>query len=65
MNYIKKLEQENDALRATLHDIEDTVAGLLIYYRGKKFQGFDNDFAHVSTDLIPRLQELRSKINYQ
>lgn len=62
MNYIKKLQTENETLRANLREIDGEITALLTYYTGPKFQGILNDYAHTSTDVIPRLYELRGKI---
>ena len=59
MNYIKELQSENNEMRNTLMDIQNEIATLLIYYTSPKFQGFQNDFAHVSTDILPRVVKLR------
>ena len=60
MNYIKQLQEENNELRENLRDIQTELNTLLIYYTSPKFQGFNNDFAHVSTDLLPKLVNLRN-----
>jgi hypothetical protein len=60
MNYIKQLQEENKEREELIKDLQYKIAELLIYYTSPKFQGFENDFAHVSTDLLPRLVELRN-----
>jgi hypothetical protein len=62
MNYIKKLQTENEALRNNLREIDGEITALMAYYTSAKFQGILNDYAHTSTDIIPRLYELRGKI---
>jgi hypothetical protein len=62
MNYIKKLQTENETLRANLQELSQEITDLLTYYTGSKFHGILNDYAHASTDVVPRLYELRGKI---
>jgi hypothetical protein len=62
MNYIKKLQTENEGLRANLQEINQEITALLTYYSGPKFQGITNNYAHTTTDIIPRLYELRGKV---
>lgn len=62
MNYIKRLEQENRELRELLARLGARVIELQVYYSAPKFQGIDNDYAHVSTDVLPKLVELRGLI---
>lgn len=61
MNYINQLQTENNEMREALQDLQSEINTLLIYYTSPKFQGFSNDFAHVSTDILPKLVELRGK----
>ena len=62
MNYIKQLQTENQDLRTNLQEIDREITALLTYYTGQKFQGIQNDFAHTSTDIVPRLYKLRGQI---
>lgn len=61
MNYITQLQQENREQREILQDLQTEINEMLIYYTGSKFQGFSNDFAHVSTDILTKLFKLREK----
>jgi hypothetical protein len=58
MNYIHKLQQENYELRETITALMTDVAYYQHYFMSPKFQGIDNDFAHVSTDVLPKLSHL-------
>lgn len=59
MNYIKKLEAENKALRESIDYAVDVLIEYQRYYNSGKFQGKDNDYAHVSTDVYPRISQLK------
>ena len=61
MNYIAQLQQENREQREILQELQEEIQQMLIYYNGAKFQGFSNDFAHVSTDVLTKLVRLRDK----
>lgn len=59
MNYIKKLEIENESLKASLEQLQESIIAMQVYYMSNKFQGVENDYAHVSTDIQPRLFGLK------
>ena len=59
MNYIHRLEFENEQLTRKLEEVRKALVSAQIYYSAPKFQGHDNDYAHVSTDVLPRLQEIK------
>jgi len=59
MNYIKKLQAENAELKGQLSEIHERLIDYMRYYNSDKFHGTDNDFAHVTTDVYPRLSELK------
>jgi hypothetical protein len=61
MNYIAQLQQENREQREVLQNLQQEINEMLVYYSSSKFQGFSNDFAHVSTDVITKLFKLRDK----
>lgn len=63
MNYIKFIQEENNDMREKIKELNEQVTALLIYYTSKKFEGFENNYTHVSTDLLPKLFELRQKIH--
>lgn len=58
MNYIKRLQAENDALKARLDTALTEVTDLQKYYTSEKFQKHDHAF--VSTDVLPRLAHLKT-----
>lgn len=60
MNYIAQLQQENRERAEVIKELQEEINTLLIYYTSPKFQGFENDFAHVQTDLLPKLIQLRN-----
>lgn len=66
MNYIKQLQSENESLKAKIQSIENHLSEIQGYYSLPKFHGIENDFAHVSTDIQFRLNELKEQFkNYE
>lgn len=59
-NYIKRLQDEKKDLLQTLNDIQWKLIDLEVYLTSSKFHGSDNDYVHVSTDMLPKLREVRS-----
>lgn len=59
-NYIKRLQNENKALEARIAAILAKATDTEVYYSSAKFQGIDNDYAHVSTDVLPRLRAIKA-----
>ena len=43
-------------------EAEVAVRELLAYLQMPKFQGAENDFVHVSTDLFPKLREIHANL---
>ena len=60
MNYIHQLQKENKEMREALADLQNQINTMLVYYSSPKFQGFKNDYAHITTDIFPKLVELRN-----
>jgi hypothetical protein len=60
MNHIAKLTKDRNDLRDKLAAIREELATLESYYTSSKFSWPDNDYAHVRTDLLPRLSTLKS-----
>ncbi len=59
MNYIKNLQLDNATMKQDIKNTIQQIIEMQKYYRLEKFQGFDNDFAHVSTDVAPKLDALK------
>lgn len=62
MNHIKKLKEQNEYLKNSIEEIIEEIIFYQSYYSSDKFSGIDNDFAHVKTDIYPKLQELKTMI---
>ena len=62
MNYIKQLQHENAELKQQLAVTEQDIKNVLEYLSCPKFQGIDNDYVHVSTDIKHRIQYLLDNI---
>jgi hypothetical protein len=59
MNHIARLTMERDNLRAQLAKVRNELTDMERYYTSDKFSGPDNDYAHVRTDLLHRLSNVR------
>ena len=62
MNHIQKLQMENEQMHDALTEARKQLIDLLMYYSSEKFQGTENDYAHVSTDVRPRINEIKNFI---
>jgi len=60
MNYIKLLELRNKQLEEKISEAHDLTVDLMVYYSLPKFQGTQNDYAHVSTDVLPKLTQIKT-----
>jgi hypothetical protein len=59
MNHIVKLQQENKELKQAIEDAIQLIVDMQAYYNSEKFHGFENDFAHVKTDVYPKISFLK------
>lgn len=62
MNYIAKLKAENEQLKK---GIEEAIAELIKYqryYNLPKFEGTENDYAHIKTDVYPKFTEIKTQL---
>ena len=69
MNHIKKLQAENLELKQTIEQTIEMLIEMQKYYSSEKFQGFENDYAHIQTDVYPKISFLKmflqgSQTNY-
>lgn len=62
MNHIHQLQSDNAQMKIALEEARTQLIDLLVYYSSEKFQGSENDFAHVSTDIRPRINEVKNYI---
>jgi len=62
MNYIKKLQAENRALKDAMEGLLEETINLQRYYLSDKFSAPGEDYAHVSTDVYPRITAIKSAI---
>ena len=63
MNYIKRLRQENETLRAEYKKSIEGLDSLIRYCGSGKFSGFDNNYVNPQ-DIITRVYEIKSSITY-
>ena len=59
MNYIQSLREANDEKTALICGAVEELTSIMAYLQTAKFQGPDNDFIHIKTDLFPKLREIR------
>ena len=57
-NHIARLIRERDEALATIRKVREALTDMQHYYTSSKFHGVDADYAHVSTDVMPRLREV-------
>ena len=60
MNYIKKLQEENEQLKKQLFVINQAAIEQLQYFTLPKFQGTENDYAHIKTDVLGKIEFFRN-----
>lgn len=65
MNYIHRLETENRDLRQQLKDVQRQLLDIEVYLTTPKFQGPDNDYVHVRTDILPKIIGVRVNTNVE
>lgn len=59
MNHIARLTQDRNEAAAKLKAVQEELIALEAYLTSSKFQGPDNDYVHVRTDLLPKLSTIR------
>lgn len=57
MNYIQFLQDDREDLKATINSIREELLELDRYLRSAKFH--NDDYVHVSTDIMPKLAKIR------
>jgi hypothetical protein len=64
VNYIAKLKAENEQLKK---GIEETIAELIDYqryYTLPKFEGTENDYAHIKTDVYVKITTIKMYLQH-
>lgn len=62
MNHIARLTGERLEALEQVMAARELVLELEAYLMSAKFQGADNDFVHVRTDMLPKLARVRSAL---
>ena len=62
MNHIAKLTQDRNEARSVISETECELIALLCYLETDKFSGPDNDYIHIRTDLLPKLQRISNTL---
>jgi hypothetical protein len=60
MNYIKKIQQENEALKEGINLVIGEFIELQKYLNSDKFNGIENDYIHVKTDIYPKITAIKT-----
>lgn len=61
-NHIENLTRQRDEARETLEGALEMVHDLMLYLHSSKFAGTENDYIYVSTDLLPKVCDIRRKL---
>lgn len=59
MNYISFLQDKNEAQGRAAAEAITMLSDLMAYLESGKFQGPENDYVHVKTDIFPKIREIR------
>ena len=59
---VRGLTRQRDEARETLEGALDMVHDLMLYLHSSKFAGTENDYIYVSTDLLPKVCDIRRKL---
>lgn len=59
MNYIQSLRETNTEKITLICEAVEELTALMAYLQSAKFQGPDMDYVQISTDLFPKLREIR------
>ena len=62
MHYTKRLQEENNQLKSDLNFAIEKIIEMQSYFLSDKFFGHENDFAHVSTDIYPKITALKTDL---
>lgn len=62
MNYIKKLQLEIIEKQIHAKNCYKQLLEMEAYYCSDKFSGKENDYAHVSTDVLVKIHELKMEL---
>lgn len=62
MNYINFLQDKNEAQGRAMAEAVTLLSDLMAYLESSKFQGPEKDYVHVSTDIFPKIREIRMSL---
>lgn len=62
MNYISFLQDKNEAQGRAMAEAVTLLSDLMTYLESSKFQGSENDYVHVKTDIFPKIREIRMSL---
>lgn len=64
MNYITKLKNENEQLKKGIEEAITELIDYQRYYTLPKFEGTENDFAHVKTDVYVKITTIKMYLQH-
>jgi hypothetical protein len=59
VTYAARMTAERDAFADQLHSVRNALIEIEVYLASSKFHGVDNDYAYVSTDILPKIRAAR------
>lgn len=59
MNYIQFLQDDREALQATLRQVREELLDITRYLSSSKFSAPDADYVYVRTDILPKIERVR------
>lgn len=62
MNFIKRLQAENQELKNQIREAQEETLEILKYLNSPKFHGAENDYVHVSTDIFKKVDTVKNML---
>jgi len=59
VTYAARMTAERDTFADQLDDVRNILIEIEVYLAGPKFHGADNDYAYVTTDILPKIRAAR------
>lgn len=64
MNYISKLKAENEQLKKGIEEAITELIDYQKYYTLPKFEGTENDYAHIKTDVYVKITTIKMYLQH-
>ena len=59
VTYAARMTAERDAFADQLDSVRNALIEIEVYLASSKFHGAENDYAHVTTDILPKIRAAR------